>query len=384
MSKILKIAVISDLHCTQKDIPRGKITNLHTTMPSRPSNRNPVEAFRKLILEKEIQADILLCPGDITDQVNEQGFYSGWSYLEEMGKFLNVKNIYATLGNHDIASRLEKPNDAFKIAQNLKYNFPLPEAKQQTEFWGEKFSIIETDDFRLFIYNSVNDHYNSEASKKVGIDAITIDKISEALEKSDSNKIGIAMTHHHPINHYSTDFTDSDFIDKGDLLLKVLEKHSFKLFVHGHKHEPMLRINNGIPILSSGSFSCLENLKETESENLFHIIEIQNNKGIIKSWEYGPINGWHQKKSNTSFPNLTGFGFFGTIEDLAKDINDWLNSKGTGSSNLKLLSKDIPDIYHIYPENQKKLEKILSENYLIQITPGIYFGDKANINKIYE
>jgi len=384
MGEILKIAVISDLHCTQRDIPRGKFTNLHTTMPSKPSNRNPIEAFRKLLENETIEADILLCPGDITDQINEQGFHTGWSYLEEMGKYLKVKNIYATLGNHDVASRLEKPNEAFKIAQSLKYNFPLPESEQQIKFWGENFTLIETDEFRLLIYNTVHDHYNSETSKKINIDLATIEKIDDLLKKTKPEKFGIAMTHHHPINHCNSNLSDSDFIDKGDNLLKVLNRHSFKLFIHGHKHEPMLRVSNGIPILSSGSFSCLENLKETESENLFHIIEIHEKKGIIKSWEYGPVNGWHQKQSNTSFPNLTGFGFFGTVEKLASEINSWLSKKASSSGNLKMLCKDIPDIYHINPEEQKKLEKILKTEYSIEITPGIFFGDRATINTIYE
>ncbi len=384
MDEVFKIAIISDLHCTPKESERSVITNLHTNQPGRPSNRNPIEAFRKLISEQKLTADILLCPGDITDKVNDQGFYSGWSFIEEMSRMLSSKKIYATLGNHDVASRSTDPSEAFRLAKNLKYNFPLPEENQQNEFWSNNFCLIEEDDFRLLVYNTVHDHYNADLSKKVSIDSSTLAKIEERLKMSDKTKFGIAMTHHHPINHYSSDYSDVDFIDKGDLLMKILEDNSFNLFVHGHKHQPMLRELNSIPILASGSFSCIENLKETESENLFHIIEIYGKKGVIKSWEYGPVNGWHQKNSGTSFPNITGFGYFDTIEKLAYEINQWFETKKVSSSTLKLLKKEVEDVFHINPQNQKKLEDILKTKYSIQITPGIYFGDKASINLIVE
>lgn len=382
MSKTLRLAIVSDLHCTDNPA-RRKLTHLHPDTPGVPVSRHPVEALKKLIKDDGLKVDILLCPGDITDQINNSGFYAGWRYLEEIGSALSVgDNIFATLGNHDVNSRIEKPGEAFVIAKNLRNNYPVPTAELQASYWGEHFCIVEKEDYRLFIFNSVHDHYNLENCKSISLDIATLHRIDEQLTKTDKTKIGIAMSHHHPISHASIDYQDTDIIDKGDQLLAILQKNGFTFYLHGHKHEPVLRSINGLAVLGAGSFSSLENLKETQSENMFHIVEIEQHRGIIESWDYGIKSGWHKKNGSSSFPNLAGYGYFGTIQDLAERINTWLEVKESKSSNLKFLAIDIAEIFYLRPDQQKELEQQLENQHEIEIMPNISFGKKASINKI--
>lgn len=380
MIKKLKIAIVSDLHCTDNDARRS-ISRLHPDTPGIPILRHPVEALKSMISKEQIEVDILLCPGDIADQVNKSGYHAGWRYIEEIAQKLNAKSIFATLGNHDVSSREEKPESAFAIAKKLKINYPLLSEEHQREFWADNFVVIDDDDYRLLIFNSVHDHYNTTASKKVSIDDVTLEKIAFRLSKTDNKKIGIAMSHHHPISHSNADFTDSDFIDKGDKLLKILNENLFSLYIHGHKHEPMLRTLNNISILCAGSFSCLENLNETESANMFHIIEISGDKGVIKSWDYGPISGWYINNGVSGFPNLTGYGFKGDINHLALLINQWLVDKSIDISTLKVLKADFEDISYLRPDQQIDLQNKLISEYSIEIIPGLSCGDKASINR---
>lgn len=380
MIKKLKIAIVSDLHCTD-NIDRRAISRLHPDTPGIPTVRHPVEALKTLIKKDKLEVDILLCPGDIADQVNKTGYHSGWRYIEEIASALNAKSIFATLGNHDVASRAEKPEQAFAVAKTLKTNYPILSPSDQKEFWSDNFAVIEEEQYRLLIFNSVHDHFNTTTSKKVSIDDATLEKIKDRLEKTDKSKIGIAMSHHHPTNHSNADFSDSDFIDKGDKLLKLLNEHAFSLYIHGHKHEPMLRTLNDVSILCAGSFSCLENLNETESENMFHIVEIFDHKGIVKSWDYGPVSGWHINNSSSGFPNITGYGFKGEINELASAINDWMIKKNIEISNLRLLKEDIEAISFLRPDQQQDLQNKLISDFSIEVLPGIRCGDKASINK---
>ncbi len=380
MIKKLKIAIVSDLHCTD-DVIRRSISTLHPDTPGRPIVRHPVEALKNVIQKENLEVDIVLCPGDIADQVNKIGYHAGWRYIEEIANELKATSIFATLGNHDVSSRSEKPEKAFEIAKQLKVNYPFAANQNQIEFWADNFTVIEEENYRLLIFNSVHDHFNSLTSKKVSIDDTTLEKIRQRLSETDSSKIGIAMSHHHPIGHSNLDFQDSDFIDKGEKLLAILNENSFSLYIHGHKHEPMLRTLNDVSILCAGSFSCLENLMETESLNMFHIVEVSQKRGIITSWEYGPVNGWHRKNSLTGFPNLTGYGFTGELDTLANSIDKWLSIKNIENSNLRLLKKDIEEISYLRPDQQKDLENKLIKNFSIQIMPGFSFGDKATINK---
>ena len=183
-----------------------------------------------------------MCPGDFTNKTDVQGFISGWDFTLEINKELEGKEVIATLGNHDVDSYETFSNYSLEIAKGIKKGFPLKDEDDCDKFWSKGCVFIEADDYRILVINSSHYHHNKKASGggKVGDDLI--DYIDEYLAKKNDDKINIALTHHHPIDHSRFKLGEEDKIINGDSLLEVLGKYNFDLFIHGHKHDPLLII----------------------------------------------------------------------------------------------------------------------------------------------
>ena len=140
----------------------------------------------------------------------------------------------------------------------------------------------------------------------------------------------IAITHHHPIKHANIGslYKDSDVIEKGDSLLKLIESNGFQIFIHGHKHIPRLVYYNSLPILSSGSFSSLMNLMETGNKNMFHLITLYPNNvnGKVLSYQFTNGLGWSNNFKSFDFPMHTGFGNRSSVNEIASQFAEYFRS----------------------------------------------------------
>src|SRR5262245_16592686 len=125
MNESFKIAVVSDLHCTHSGDPSKKDgkpranTFLLSDLLKRPINKHPVESLKQVVIEEGLTANILLCPGDITDQINQQGLVSGWQFLKEIKSSLSAEMMAITIGNHDVDSRNIYNRGAFDLIKKL-------------------------------------------------------------------------------------------------------------------------------------------------------------------------------------------------------------------------------------------------------------------------
>lgn len=373
----LKVLVISDLHCRHSKIEkiRDKATSeppntwLFSDAMRLPSKNHPVQAFLELVYtNKNLKFDLLLCPGDITDQIDPQGLITGWSLLEEIKRAVHAENFYLTLGNHDVdLYRIEGPN-AFDYVERLKYNFPFVDNKFTEKYLKDNFCYIKNLNYSILIFNSVYNYKHTKDNKKIDIDSTTLEKLEKEL-KDDSNKIKIAMLHHHPIQHRNIDYNDNDYLNNGDAFLKILKDNNFSIVVHGHKHEPRCISYQNIPILGAGSFSSRANIQETNSLNMFHIIEFHDSdKGIIESWSYHPTRGWSDKIIN-SFPIRFGFGSKIDIKLLAKKIDHWVGKKA--NIYFKDLIVAFPEIKYILASDLFDLENYLKDKFKIIFYPGL-------------
>ena len=187
------------------------------------------------------------------------------------------------------------------------------------------------------------------------------------------------MCHHHPINHGNLTNPDVDLISNGDELVDLLEKYGFQIVVHGHKHEPRLNYRNSVPVFCAGSLSSTQNVNDLRIENTFHVMELHEheNKGTIESWVLIPKKGWI-KKMDTFFPCHTGFGFRGSLDELAKKCAKWLTDKGLTITDFKLLKEEFTEIDFLTPNDQQLFNKALLANK-VQLTPELpnqptYFG----------
>src|SRR6185436_4469349 len=146
----ISFAVMSDLHCHHsRSFPKdasAKSFEVETYLLSdklrNPSKEHPIESLIEVIKSKELQADFLLCPGDITNKVDIQGFITGWEFINQIAEAFDIKkeNLIATLGNHDADSRYKISDDVFEQARGIKRNFPVKDDKLCQSFWADGFT----------------------------------------------------------------------------------------------------------------------------------------------------------------------------------------------------------------------------------------------------
>lgn len=369
----LLIAIASDLHCTYGGQSSSKVSYLLSDLPKLPINRHPVESLKKIIQAESIQADLLLCPGDISDKVDKQGLLSGWQYLQEIKFALNASSLISTLGNHDVDSRNRHNSGPFDFIKNLIDYKPTENESANDSFWRNGYCIVHTDEYLILVLNSCSNHTNEENAKVSLIHDSTLEKIEKELKEiTDTKLIRIAMCHHHPLHHSNISYQDSDFIDKSDRLLLLLGELEFSIVIHGHKHEPRLVKFNSLPVFACGSFSSMANLLEVGAQNTFHLIKINTStkKGVINTWIFQPINGWVQKH-DACFPSQTGFGFSNDVKVLAEECSKWFASGGKESIDYHSIIKQFPDICNLIPSQQKELNELLFKKYELSFSPSL-------------
>lgn len=368
----LKIAIISDLHCHPKRSgSEGKDeTYLLTDKLRVPGDDHPVESLLEVIKKNKLRADLTLCPGDFTDKANIQGFISGWDFSNELHKELKSKEIIATLGNHDVDVYNTHSDYSLNTAQAIKKGFPIINEEESNTFWGKGCVFVERKNFRVLVINSSHFHHNkaSAVSGKVGDNLL--EYVRKYLNDVKDNKIQIALSHHHPIDHSRMKLGEEDKIVNADALLDILGQYKFDLFVHGHKHDPLLRYhptnhNHKIPILSSGSFSSASNLMFTSVRNNFHLLEITKNTkttGEITTYTFFPNSGWQLNYDAQAFGPQSGFGSDMSVDKIYQEIIKLLDQKNNMLWS-DLINK-IPQIKHLIPSESVSLyDKLISGNY---------------------
>lgn len=364
---ILKLIVISDLHCHYSK--KGNDTYLTSDLLRTPIGNHPVESLLKIVeKEEDLRADLTLSPGDFTNECDVQGFISGWNYVHEINEGFESSEIIATVGNHDVDSYGANSNYSLDIAKAIKKNFPLKESRERELFWSRGCVFVERENFRVLVINSSHFHHNKENAKQGKVDYNLLDYVKEYLEKIQDNKIQIALSHHHPINHSRLELGEMDKIVNGSELLELLCKSKFDLFIHGHKHDALLRNYSSagnshvLPILSAGSFSAKTNISWTSMRNQFHQIDISKSgneraKGVIRTWTFFSKQGWKLSYDDEAFPPHSGFGYDGTIPDLVKKVASIIGSK-TIVQWGEILDQ-IPEIKNLIPSQIKELEEEL-------------------------
>ncbi|MBW2740354.1 MAG: metallophosphoesterase, partial [Deltaproteobacteria bacterium] len=144
-NKKFSFAVISDLHAYDpakleyKDNPPSYFTiNESASTPN-----HPISDLFELIDKIELEADFLLCAGDIGHQAHPNHIVSAWETIQKVGKKLKCRKIIATSGNHDIDSRYNHNNfDAKGLLLSLNPPFPLSADDENNKYWARNYTII--------------------------------------------------------------------------------------------------------------------------------------------------------------------------------------------------------------------------------------------------
>ena len=105
------------------------------------------------------------------------------------------------------------------------------------KYWSNHYKIIEDDNLIFLILDTSFHITNSESlNTQPSFDHYLFQKLNDELSQlASSDKIKIALCHHHPLNHYDMDdiYKKNDVIDRGDTLLDLLKKNDFDLIYMG-------------------------------------------------------------------------------------------------------------------------------------------------------
>ncbi len=377
MKNKISIAVISDLHCHPEKVDYTAETFLYSDMPDRPTETHPIQSLLNLIRKEKLTTEVVLVPGDLTNRCDQAGMGAAWGFLLNVKRALKAKNLIGTIGNHDVESHAPNSPDIFRIAKNIRTDFPFANQKARTEFWGERFCIIETKSFRILVINSVSQHADKNEAKRGSFTDVDLEKLSNILISKKPKKIQVAMFHHHPIPHEDLGLGSEDLMVNGQRLISLLEKNDFQVAVHGHKHQPKIRYasggNNSLAVFASGSLSAAGNKVLSVTRNTFHIIEfypritMKNGIGIIRSWEFSRGIGWKAASlQGAGFPGKTGFGCREAHERLAQKIVRYFKKQKCYKGWSEII-KRFPMVEYLIPQDFEGLKNLLEKKYGIKI-----------------
>ena len=373
----IRIAIISDLHCQRGE--DGVKTKLHTKLLDNPTEANPVESLKKIINKENKKVDYFFVLGDIADKGNIEGFNLGVKLVKEINTLLNADKLIFAVGNHDMDIKKvnHKQNPEHMMRQTNDFPFLFKDKSQlegkENEFWANKYCVIEDDKTLILALNTSCFMKDEDSLKPLVFDEAMKDSLkNELLKYLHSEKLKIAICHHHPVQHCDFDdkYISLDCIDRGSELVKLLKENSFSLLMYGHKHLPRLIYDQDLPVFCSGSFSSLENTTTPEVGNTIHFLDIFQKrntfKGRIETWTHSTIDGWKKilnLQSKVKFPPYTGFGSKMEISTIVDSIwkNFYEQFEGSDSyeqyipRDIKEISESISDIDFLIPAKLNEL-----------------------------
>lgn len=384
---LARIAIISDLHCQSapKKPKKGKPSSekpesyLSVGGLRVPEDRHPIQSLLKLAENENIQSDILMCPGDISNKISQEGLSHCWPMLIEVQRKLGSSDLICTIGNHDIDSRKKHYPDPFKIPKEVYPNFPFFRREDADLYWSKGYIFRElTSNLLVLDINSAADHFDEPSAMRGTLSVARLAQLRNDLEAYDGRtdiKAKIGLLHHHPTLH--SGFTDSalDVLENGEELLEILSSKGFSLIVHGHRHYPKIKryihAGNSMIILASGSFSAvLDEATCSNTRNLFHVISIDLEGTeftyTLKSWEFNWGYGWNPAtKKSAGIPHEVRFkNSFLPIDPI--DIDTFVEARGGAKVDGSALYSNFPQLEYYLPEEMEALIRRLRDAFSIE------------------
>lgn len=396
MTKKFRIAVASDFHAHSKpydDKDAPSYLSLHS--PEGRTAVNPVAGIEALIAEQNLEADILLCPGDMGDKADIAAQSYVWRKLQDLGRLLNAGQVLATAGNHDLDSRNSADFDAKGGLQSLSPVFPGLSEELCDRYWSRNYVIHEEASWRIVLLNSSayhggrapknDEHAGEEEYNRGRISLRTLERLKAELEGSNKLPLNILLTHHHPARNSdipnSIDYSEMVAGDQLINLLSELNTGSW-LVIHGHKHVPKIwyagsGTGAGPVIMSAGSFSAkLYPEIGGIARNQFYIVEIDieatesNQMGVlgqVYAWDWSPHIGWQEAKDGSGIPYVAGFGWRENADRVATDVANAFADLATPFAQWGDVGKSIPLHPFLTPQALKRLRRILVDDHKLEV-----------------
>ncbi len=360
------IAVVSDFHIGTK----GRFRDTVTQNGYPQIDINVSETFRQLVSSENIQADLLLVLGDLSDEAKTEEFFLANNLIRSLARELGVEEgcIAGCPGNHDKnwkilenfegIERINKWTEEEKAVICASYQnmidtisvgqFCTP-GKSDNVLIGDRYKIDLLDKVLVISYNST---WLDGVSRKGGHgrnircgyfheeDAEIINKaVNDTKDKNDV-KLTVVLLHHHPfVVDEPNNEPDNSILDGAESFYRMCADVKADIVLHGHKHLTRLESHcfdsrRNIPVLCAGGFcNRPEPHLQAKALNQFHLIEINSDDhrpypkmGVVRSWSYCPAIGW--TRSNEEFANFnykSPFGNSRTQEELEIVLREFID-----------------------------------------------------------
>ncbi len=310
------LAILSDLHvgeqarakdmCPEGESPKGV-------------DEGYIEKFLGFITEKNIVADYLLIPGDVTNKSKPRQAALASEIVRRVAAALKVKKtkILFVPGNHDIDwSVLTDKGNPVRWGQRYApldykdYVFHGIMRRGRGSLLDVPYVTVWKFEGMVVIGYNSSWHDNPDELMHHGrMDASHLTRIDALLGDFDGQKdlLRVFLLHHHPLAYDQPSPTGVDFSQmlNCEQLLAVLHKHYVDLLVHGHTHQPRFQAittdgAHPIAVLAAGTFSFLLPLQwQGRVGNQFHVLTVKERnldtrciQGTVNSWTYYAGHGW--------------------------------------------------------------------------------------------
>lgn len=390
--KTIRLAVISDLHYRH----HGSAIECRPAIASQGPHADPMDALLRIIADQKttcekIEADYLLCPGDITDRAGIEPFQQAWRQLKDLKCALNAKHMIVSTGNHEVDSRagedLDRPgnveveSDPLRMLQKLD-DYPstaLVGSERRWIYWGRGYEFIEEPGVLFLIINSSHYHWTTRAAEyergRIG------DVALEALRKEigervniDRNRAFVVLLHHHPIPHQDLDF-DLGKIEmaNGSRLVQALTDTDVTwIVIHGHKHHARLITAQGAyarpVVFAAGSFGAqLDGVLATKTRTQFYImnLEVEDQSvtpratGSLSAWSWSGTDWGKSTKTVHGLPDGCGFQVPDIdLQVLTQKVISLVSGGGASFISWSEAVRAIPELQRLMPEQIKRLRKV--------------------------
>lgn len=363
--------MISDLHCHK--IGRNQDDSfLLAGGPRLPALTHPVQAMLEGFAQEELTADVLLCPGDLSDRMCSIGFQHAIFVLQEIANHFQIPQVVASLGNHDVSSRRAQGEpDAFYAARTSSTRFPVINKERRESYLAYGSCVLNLPPLQLVLINSVIDHHDEASAKRGSFGPERIGHLRQQLMSAPDARFKIGVLHHHVIPHSSPYLGDEDLLPTGNDLIELLAEHEVRTLLHGHKHHPRATYvdsaHGRVFVFAAGSFSALiKGGLATITRNVFHLIDLKPQdfgsglKGIIRTWEWRVGKGWVPASSESAdFPHAAGFGATDSAETLAARAYELVDSTGKQILTSAEVIDALPDLQYLTPSELERLGDLL-------------------------
>lgn len=358
----VRLLVLSDLHAFE-----GADTGSPSMLPvSAASGRADLLFSSCLDKVREVApagVDVVICPGDLTDKIDEGALRAAWLRLCDLADNLNA-TLVATAGNHDYDSRGQRGVSPKQALLRLNPPFPAGQPTSREQYFTWDVASVDGLRLELLTLNSSANHgliRDEKPEYEHGrVLPVTVERVRHLLEARESRQeIRVLVTHHHVQPLPVLDLHDRSTMEDAHLLTEVLAEDGQWIIIHGHKHRPYIQWAGGSGsaplVLSAASFAV--DLKggggpaggdfSNTIRNQFHLLEFAPVgeasrldlplAATVTSWTWDP-RGWCLAGPTDGLPGHTGIGWRMNVARLADDVRTWLVDRGGEAAAEDLLA----------------------------------------------